>query len=130
VEEEMKPFDLKAALNGAPVVTRDGEPVPWLRHDPDANPRYRVLARIEGQSAARHYSENGRFYRDGTESFLDLFMAPTKRTVWGALYQVSLESCPYCVVFANEETRDQWAKDSGCRILSLFEHTYEEPSDK
>lgn len=83
----MKPFDLKAALAGAPVVTRDGREVKWLAHDHGADPSFAVLARIEGSTSQVPLHENGMmFVRSECQS--DLFMAPVKREGW-----VNIHTC-------------------------------------
>lgn len=86
----MKPFDLKAALAGDPVVTRNGKKIAFLAHDPAAAQICRVLARAEDETYPYSFAENGAFVL-GTESIRDLFMAPKKRTVWVNLY---VESWP------------------------------------
>ncbi len=83
----MKPFDLKAALAGAPVVTRDGREVQWLKHDPEANLPSRILARIGESGCHVPLYENG-FLWSNRESQTDLFMATVKREGW-----VNLHTC-------------------------------------
>lgn len=83
---EPQPFDLEAAKAGAPLVTRDGRKARFVAHVPEAHARYRVLAMIDGGSAAFAFHENGAYYSN-LEYEVDLFMAPKpKRTVWVNIY--------------------------------------------
>lgn len=77
----LKPFDLTAALAGAPVQTRDGRKVERIVHVDFACPGSRVVAKIEGVAGSEGYTEKG-VYIDGEEWEYDLFMAPTIRTVY------------------------------------------------
>lgn len=104
----MKQFNLKDALNGAPVCTRDGEPVTQL-----------VKFHVDG--TVMFAGVVGRFlykwYKCGTSvcpcsSHLDLFMAPVKKTGWVARYasntvggviwgseKVAVTECPHAVSY-------------------------------
>ena len=67
-----KPFDMQAALNGAPVVTRSGRKVFSVGFD-----TYPICAKID--CGYHHYAEetftvSGRKYGDALESPDDLFM--------------------------------------------------------
>jgi len=97
---KMKPFDLEAALAGAPVVTRDGIPVTDLHCFDGADEAYKVCALVEGRVVPVH--ADGRYLSCGESSF-DLFMAPVKRGGWVNIYQWCGK--PYCdfVVHATEE---------------------------
>ena len=79
----MKPFDLKAALAGAKVITRDGREVFSVRHYPD-NPVWRtVLADVRGEDGViinLDYYSNGR-YRSVREDVEDLFMAEEEEKI-------------------------------------------------
>lgn len=80
----MKPFDLKAALAGAPVVTRNGEKVSQLFHVTTLSREANVLVVINGR--AYFYHESGR-YSDHGESPFDLIMAPTKHVFYQSIYR-------------------------------------------
>ena len=82
----MKPFDLKAALAGAPVVTRDGKAVKWIAHDPGAIESSRVIARIGNATGHEKFYESGQTW-NWTETQSDLFMAPVKREGWVNIYK-------------------------------------------
>ena len=75
----MKPFNLEAAKAGAPLVTRDGQPVKFIAHVEEAHPTQRLLV-LFGEDVYMTF-EDGRRLGSGAESGFDLFMAPTKRTI-------------------------------------------------
>ena len=79
-----KPFNLEAAKAGAPLVTRDGQPAKFIAHVEEAHPSRRLLVLI-GEYVYGTF-EDGRRRVSGAESKFDLFMAPSKRTVWVNLY--------------------------------------------
>lgn len=80
----MKQFDLQAALNGAPVVTRNGEKVSQLFHATALGMEENLLVIINGRGY--FYYESGRYSNHG-ESPLDLIMAPTKRVFYQNIYR-------------------------------------------
>lgn len=77
----MKPFDLEKALNGAPVITRDGREVTQL-HLFDAEgedcPLYGVIKDKACGPFIEYFTENGVWRRSG-ESGIDLFMKTVKK---------------------------------------------------
>lgn len=77
----MKPFDLQAALAGAPVRTRGGDPVRIAGYNVDALAEQRVIGWLEGGKATG-WREDGIFSFTGDPSHLDLVMAPTVETRW------------------------------------------------
>lgn len=81
----MKPFDLEAAKRGEPIITRDGRPVKFIAHVPEARAAHRVVIVdvAAGYIGIRH--ENGMWGESPRKD--DLFMAPRKRTVWVNLYK-------------------------------------------
>lgn len=79
----MKPFDLEAALAGAPVVTRDGIPVTQLTQF-DINDGEPLRGVRRGRVLS--FQKDGRYTSSG-DSNDDLFMAPVKRVVWVNLYE-------------------------------------------
>jgi len=90
----MKPFDLKAALAGAPVVTNSGKSLAWLAHDPGANNSCRVLGRINGQAFHCGWSDDG--ICSLNNDLMNLFMAPVKREGWVNVYRFSFgQPTPY-----------------------------------
>jgi hypothetical protein len=77
----MKPFDLEAALDGAPVQTRDGRPVTQLTHFTVASD-YSLAGVIEGY--LYQWKLDGSLPSSLDDSRLDLVMAPVKKTGWVA----------------------------------------------
>jgi hypothetical protein len=76
----MKPFNLKEALAGKPVVTRDGRPVKIAGYNPDYLGGQKLLGWVMG-----YIYDVGEWTKDGISSIredLDLFMAPTERKEW------------------------------------------------
>ena len=80
----MKPFDLEAAKRGEPIQCRDGTPVKFIAHVPDAYNGPKVVA-MRDKGVIYIWHESGEFVKDEkTDS--DLVMAPKKRTVWVNFY--------------------------------------------
>lgn len=89
----MKPFDLKAALAGAPVVTRDGRKVTNVTQFPVGEQP--VAAVVEGSDEIDTFTEEGvfnPFVRVSTSK--DLFMASTTKTGWVAYGPDVAYDCP------------------------------------
>ena len=81
----MKPFDLEAAKRGEPIITRDGTPVEFIAHVPNALMLHRVVFLEIGRIATA--DEQGSHTGDtGSPTAVDLFMAPRKVTLWLNLY--------------------------------------------
>jgi len=77
----MKPFDLKAALKGAKVVTRDGRPVKIAGYNPDAHDCNYIWGWVENVSCS--WLADGCYHgKFDMGSRHDLFMAPTERKEW------------------------------------------------
>ena len=79
-----KPFDLKLALEGKPVITRDGKEVTQLILFNDTDANYPLLAVIDNKIKS--------FTKDGLSNLSystcnDLFMAPDKVTKWVNIYK-------------------------------------------
>lgn len=87
-QPKYKPFDLEAAKAGAALITRDGHPAKFVGHVPEVNSQYKVVAFVTGDEHFSTYTEGGALYWTG-DDVRDLFMAPTKRTVWVNLYRDS-----------------------------------------
>lgn len=85
INKTMKPFDLKLALSGHPVISRDRRQVIHIMHDPGAPPARRVYGRYEDGGFDWHY-ENGTICQF-EDSPADLFMASTKREAWVNVYE-------------------------------------------
>lgn len=84
----MKPFNLAAAKNGAPIITRDGRPAKFIGHFPENVADQRICC-IIGNCIKAH-TESGKWWDHDMESDLDLFMATTKKEGWMPLYHSSM----------------------------------------
>jgi hypothetical protein len=71
----MKEFNLKDALAGKPVITRDGRPVKIAGCNEDRNS---LLGWIYGE--VNQWTGGGKSYK--IDSTRDLFMAPSERKEW------------------------------------------------
>ena len=80
IKQSHKPFNLRAALEGAPVITKIGDEVVRIVHLPEAAPSSRVVA-VFDNGELNHYFENGR-YDEELESNIDLVMVSTTKTGW------------------------------------------------
>ena len=102
----MKPFNLKEALEGAPVVTRNGNEVTQLYKfdvlDLDAQELYAVI----DDSQIESFYLNGQ-WREKGESGYDLFMAEQKKFIWINLWQQLHENGNYIsTVHTREDLAD------------------------
>lgn len=77
----MKPFDLEAALNGAPVVTRNGRPATNLVKF-DCESDYVIYGIVENK--VQSWALDGRYNVSELSMYFDLFMAPVRKTGWVA----------------------------------------------
>jgi hypothetical protein len=79
-----KPFDLKAALRGEKVVTRDGREVSSVTHFPSVAVRESVIAVIEGRIYT--FTSLGFYYEENNQSQHDLLMAAKTVTKFSVVY--------------------------------------------
>ncbi|MET3232230.1 UNVERIFIED_ORG: hypothetical protein ABIC54_004435 [Burkholderia sp. 1263] len=118
----MKPFDLKKAIAGDPLVTRDGRSARLIGHAPEFEESSRVIVAIEGVDSARQHYESGAYTRDA-EHGSDLFMAPKKRTVWVNVYETRLNTIRNhgncAAVFDTEEGARSNADGNGIRVTAI-----------
>lgn len=102
----MRKFDLDAAKRGEPIQTRDGQSAKFIAHVPEAYAMSRVLVLVS--ESVLHFNERGKSLSH-TESQFDLFMAPSKRTVWVNLHPYAGISTSYgypATVYATKEMAD------------------------
>ena len=96
----MKPFDLSAALAGAPVQTRGGRPVTQLMKFEDVK-GYPIYGVVEG--CVFGWTATGTS-GDAFSLDWDLFMAPAKKTGW-----VARNKCHAVIMLcSSEEECRQW----------------------
>jgi hypothetical protein len=93
-----KKFDLEAAKNGAPVITRDGRPARIICFDRkhNLNNIVALIENSEGVEVALLFYSGGEYYSD-IESDNDLFIAPVKKNGWINIYPPgSVNASAYC----------------------------------
>ena len=77
-----KPFDWEKAVAGEPVVDRAGRPVTQITRFNGVKGG-RCVAGVNGDgNLSIYHHDDGRFLGDKEDCVLDLFMAPTEKTVW------------------------------------------------
>ena len=122
----MKPFNLEAALAGAPVVTRGNQQVTELVLLKTLESEYRVVGVVGGDMY--EFTEQGAFHT-GREGRLDLFMAPVKRRKW-LVYNTTTDTFCTPQRFDTEQGAVQFLRshtESGCyngdhtRVVVSFE---------
>ena len=89
----MKPFDLEAAKHGEPICDRNGNPVRFIAHVPDAEYMgYKVVVLTHLKNIRLHH-ENGKYATRDCDS--DLFMATkkVKREGWINVYPGHPHDC-------------------------------------
>lgn len=105
----MKPFDLIAAKNGAPVCTRDGLKVEILKFDLK-NCNYPIVALItlkDGSECIKTYTNNGKFSVSVKEDNIDLMMAPIKHKGWINVYYNSVYETGISIYSTKEEAENK-----------------------
>lgn len=83
----MRPFDLERALAGDKVITRNGQEVTQLHLFKDTNYNAPLIGIINKNIF--HWTDKGYFVPDYDrwDHSMDLFMVPTKKTLWFNVYQ-------------------------------------------
>ena len=120
----MKPFNLEQAKAGAPVCTRDGQPVRIVCYDLKGHKNYPILTLVEspvGVEATVSYALNGHHSLD-SETGLDLMMASVKREGWVNLYAChsGVTATDQCTLYQSEkEARSQILKGNGVYVATV-----------
>jgi hypothetical protein len=90
MEQNLKPFDLQKALNGAKVVARDGREMLNIAYLPDAPDNQQVICVIRSKSGAKevyHYYPGGNMWLDPNNKHAsDLFIVPVEKEYWTVTY--------------------------------------------
>ena len=79
----MKPFSKFEAISGAPVVTREGKKVTQLKEFEVPGP-FQVVGLVDGNQGISTWTDDGKYYGDGSQSHMDLFMASAVKEGWVA----------------------------------------------
>lgn len=116
----MKPFNLEAALNGHPVITKDGLKVTEIYHFKTETSEWPVCAIIEGN--AWWFGLDGCSYEHDEY----LCLAPVKRTYWVNIYKDSIHKPFEAVVFETKEKADFYAKKNPNEIVGTYPIEIEE----
>ena len=120
----MKPFNLEQAKAGAPVCTRDGQPVRIVCYDLKGYKSYPILALIEnmvGAEATLSYALNGH-HSLKSETGIDLMMASVKREGWVNLYTChsGATATDQCTLYQSEkEARSHILKGNGVYVATV-----------
>lgn len=85
IPEGCKPFNLQEALEGKPVVTRDGRKVKIAGYNPEALHKTEVIVGW-AEGVYECWNEHGS-YNVNRECPEDLFMAPETKDVWVIIYE-------------------------------------------
>lgn len=117
----MRPFNLKEALAGKPVVTRDGRAVTELHQFKGIsdNRKFHIVGVLDG--CITTYTLTGRHSTSGLESHCDLFMAPTK--AYYTMWRLHGETAPAigCCYDSREEAESTAALGTTAIFLGVFE---------
>lgn len=102
----MKPFNLKDALAGKPVVTRDGIPVTQLHLFEDVSTEISLYGVIDG--GLMGFTKEGKNYNSrGTFNTLnDLFMASVKVEKWVNIYRNGMIFSGQMLYDSRQEAKD------------------------
>jgi hypothetical protein len=101
MNNNLKPFNLKRALAGNPVITRDGRKFINLCYMPDA-PGAQIVGVLicsDGSKGIFHYYVTGRQWNTTQDHNSDLFMAPIEKEYW-------------CLSALNTKSRDAYFSDA------------------
>lgn len=85
----MKPFNLKEALAGKPVVTRAGDKIVRIVHLSESSSADHKIVAVTNLGVSRFYCENGYYYVSSARSEHDMFMESKKVTKWANIYEDS-----------------------------------------
>jgi len=121
-KQSTKPFNLQAALDGAPVMTVNGLKVVRIVHFPSATKNSRVVALLEhGQVCTYH--EHGNHCANIT-SDIDLVMVTTTKTGWVNVYKDGNNNYNSGSIYASYEEVSCAIK--GCTYISTTKIEWEE----
>ena len=113
----MKPFNLEAALNGKPVITREGDKVIQLAYFPTV-----IGDTLFVQLGKRvyRYDKYGAFLRDHISPY-DLFMATTKREGWINVYKDKADGFERGFIYnsPDEAERAGFTNDTYAHIVTI-----------
>lgn len=125
----MKPFNLERAIAGDPLITRIGEQVEFVAHDPKMEAGSRVIFKLFRETGPEWMliSESGRYWPVGPNTNQDVFMAPIKKTMWVNVYPgLSAGSMPIMYFYHTQEEADKRGNAATRTGGKAFSFTYTE----
>lgn len=127
MQNKYKPFDLEKALNGDPVVTREGRPVKEIFFFMTIPEKKCPVAAAIGENI-RVFTRNGFLAYDGRETDIDLLMAPVKHERWIAVFRNGKGAEPYvsAAVYASEKEVQDLFFGSARFLKAVKIHEWEE----
>jgi hypothetical protein len=116
-----KKFDLEAAKNGAPVVTRCGNVARVICYD-RKNADFPIIALEDndGDEVCASYTKEGMLFKS-RETDSDLFIAPVKKNGWINIYPPgSVNASAYCSeAYVSKAIADHYAKGDRIHCLEI-----------
>lgn len=126
----MKPFNLEDALAGAPVVQRNGLRAKILGAPGELRGiTFQVMGIREVETdrwSPASWTLNGSYYDNQGMCDNDLFMVPTKKTLYCVVVDKSLENGACVFSFKCPGDRDVWVCNTNHKIYKQFEIEYED----
>jgi hypothetical protein len=114
----MKPFDLKAALSGAKVVTRDGREVKIAGYNEDAkSEKEKIIGWVEG--IAFGWQISGELGKGGINKSYDLFMSPTERTEYIVRFEYTRDNYRAYGPYSDLQTAEKIVRMHGGTIHEI-----------
>lgn len=114
---QMKPFNLEAALRGEPVCDNKGSIATQVAHFPTADRDFRVAVQWGENGPVGTYTDDGRPYV-GSETHY-LFMAPRKRKGWLHLMRAVSGGLYACHTSVESERAATQASDSHVATVAV-----------
>lgn len=111
------PFNLQAAIDGKPLITRDGKPVKFIAYSPEISGRFKVMCLRDDTWAS--YTDEGKDSAS-VDSEEDLFMAPEKVVVW-----ICHRSISSPLSFPTEEEAQAYAVVSIGKVVAITRVEFE-----
>jgi len=109
---KLEKFNLQDALNGRPVVMRNGSYIIFGGYNKDARPRYRIIGWDKSDGAAMQWHEDGVFsFNRDEDSEFDLFHPAEEkkpRTFWVNEYKKGAIGTTF---FDNEKAAKYFSND-------------------
>ena len=119
--KQLKPFNLEQALDGAPVVTRNGLPIVEIQYLQTSRQVVAVRQEKDGSLISYFIPSNGA-YSLIPNNTTDLFMAPTKKEGWINVYNVLSLDVTGKNIYPTEEAA---LANKGCDCIATIKIEWE-----